>query len=97
MRYELWQVTTQEAARVTGGELVELAAGNVGVRLAGAGYTVMLVLDQDDESGWTAWREIADGSRCCGSPYVQLGHVPVDDLEKAVSTALIHHRCTPVA
>jgi hypothetical protein len=93
MRYEMYEVTTQEAARVTGGSLVELAAGNVGVRLPGNGYSVVLALDMDDERGWTAWREFNDGGHCCDNCYLHLGFVRLDDLERAVSTALIEHRC----
>lgn len=93
MRYEMYLATTQEAARANNGVLEPLAADYVGVRVAVEGVPLMLVLDMDEERGWTAWRERPEGGRCCDAAITGLGWVPVDDLWRAAYDALCNHRC----
>ena len=93
MRHELWEATLDEAAAVTGGTVEELGGGYKGVKVPGDGFTLMLVLDMDDEDGWYCWNETADGSRCCDNCYIKLGWVRLNHLAVDGFNALIQHKC----
>jgi hypothetical protein len=93
MRYEMWEATIDEAAAVTGGTVEELGGGYKGVKVPGDGFTLMLTLDMDDESGWVCWNERADGSRCCDNCYINLGWVRLNHLAVEGFAALILHKC----
>jgi hypothetical protein len=89
----MYLMTTQEAARVTGGVLENLGGGNLGVKIPADGFHLMLVLDMDDEDGWFGWRELPDGSRCCDDCYFRLGFVQLEELKDAAFLTLLTHQC----
>jgi hypothetical protein len=93
MRYEMYETTVEEAAKVTGGTVEELGGGHRGVKVPGDGFTLMLVLDMDDEDGWVCWNERSDGSRCCDNCYIKLGWVRLNQLAVEGFNALIQHKC----
>lgn len=94
MRYDMYLLATDEAAAVTGGAKEQLGGEYVGIKLPADGAYVMLVLDMDDEDGWSAWRELPDGSRCCDDCYLKLGFVRLDLLKETALHAVAQHRCS---
>ena len=73
MRYDAYRAQVSRAAAATGGRVVSLAGGYVGVQLEAG---VILALDLDGVlPEWLCWQEDGDGERCCDDNAQVLGVV----------------------
>lgn len=90
MEYDEYLRLTRGAAGVINrGEFVSLAGGFYGVRFPTDGAFVLVALDLDEDTGWSAWLENHDGERWCDC-FLDIGWVDLERLEQAALVAVIH-------
>lgn len=94
MNYTAYLKQTRKAAgMITGAEFVSLAGGFYGLTVPCEGFIATLALDLDGATGWGAWREDADGERCCDDNYVEVGWLPLSQLFTTAARSLAAHKC----
>jgi hypothetical protein len=91
VEYPAYLQEIDRAAEATGGKVVSLAGGYFGVQLPADGTHVLLALDLDSDQGWVAWREDADGERCCDAAEEVIGHCPLPELRERALSVISHH------
>jgi len=98
MSHEDYVAANARAAAVLGGEHISTGGGYEAVRVALDGAYLVLAIDIDGPAPepWVAWREDADGERCCDWNGEEIGatiETPDAELRGAALAAMLAHRC----